>query len=60
MLSGSDDITANAPALGPLRAVRAETARATAAIFGGADVEATLADAVVADNALIASYDERN
>lgn len=60
VLSGSDDITANAPALGPLRAVRAETARATAAIFGGADVEATLADAVVADNALIASYDERN
>ena len=60
VLSGSDDITANAPALGPLRAVRAETARAVAAIFGGSDVQTSLSGAVEASNDLIISYNQRN
>ena len=60
VLSGSDDITANAPALGPLRAVRAETARAVAAIFGGSDVQTSLSEAADASDDLIVSYNERN
>lgn len=60
LLSGSDDIAANAPALGPLRAVRAVTARAVAAIFGGSDVEVSLAEAAAASDDLIVSYNQRN
>jgi sn-glycerol 3-phosphate transport system substrate-binding protein len=60
VLSGSDDITANAPALGPLRAVRAETARAVAAIFGGSDVQDSLSAAADASDDLIISYNQRN
>jgi hypothetical protein len=57
---GDDDVTANAPALGPLRQVRAETARAVAEVFDGADPAAALAAAAEASNALIRSYNERN
>ena len=49
-----------APVLGPQREVRVATANATAAIFNGADVASTLADAAAQANALIASYNQRN
>jgi sn-glycerol 3-phosphate transport system substrate-binding protein len=49
-----------APVLGPQREVRVTTANATAAIFGGADVTSTLADAATQANALITSYNQRN
>ncbi|RLE26816.1 MAG: hypothetical protein DRJ50_00015 [Actinobacteria bacterium] len=60
VLSGSDDITANAPALGPLRAVRAVTASAVAAIFAGSDVQTSLTEAAAASDDLIISYNTRN
>ncbi|HYN34620.1 MAG TPA: ABC transporter substrate-binding protein, partial [Ilumatobacteraceae bacterium] len=60
LLSGVNDDTANAPVLGPQREVRAETSRAMAAIFDGADSQTTLTAAVDASNLLIASYNERN
>lgn len=60
LLSGSDGISANAPALGPLRAVRAETSRAVAAIFAGNDVQTALSEAAAASNDLIVSYNQRN
>ncbi len=49
-----------APVLGPQREVRVSTANATAAIFSGADVAASLADAATQANSLIASYNQRN
>jgi sn-glycerol 3-phosphate transport system substrate-binding protein len=49
-----------APVLGPQREVRVVTANATAAIFNGADVTSTLADAATQANSLIASYNQRN
>ena len=49
-----------APVLGPQREVRVATANATAAIFDGADVATSLADAVAQANSLIASYNQRN
>ena len=49
-----------APVLGPQREVRVATANATAAIFGGADVATSLADAATQANSLIASYNQRN
>ncbi len=60
LTTGADDDTANAPVLGPQREVRGETARAMAAIFGGADPQTALTDAADASNALIASYNQRN
>ena len=60
LLARPEDITANAPVLGPQREVRAETGRATAAIFGGADVATELAIAAERSNALIDSYNSRN
>jgi sn-glycerol 3-phosphate transport system substrate-binding protein len=60
MVTGSDDATANAPVLGPQREVRAETSRAMAAIFNGADPQTALTEAADASNRLIASYNERN
>ena len=57
---GADDVTANAPALGPLRQVRAETARAVAKVFNGGDPAAALAAAAEASDALIRSYNDRN
>lgn len=60
LLAGGDEITANSPVLGPQREVRTETARAVAAIFGGADVAAELATAAERSDALIASYNSRN
>ena len=59
LLPGADDVTANAPVLGPQRVVRAESARATAAIFDGADVAAELATAAERSDGHIASYNAR-
>ncbi len=60
LLSGVNDDTANAPVLGPQREVRAETSRAMAAIFGGADPQTALTEAATASNLLITSYNDRN
>ena len=60
LLSGVNDDTANAPVLGPQREVRAETSRAMAAIFDGADPQTALTEAADASNLLIASYNDRN
>lgn len=60
LLSGVDDDTANAPVLGPQREIRAETSRAMAAIFSGADPQSALTEAADASNLLISSYNERN
>ena len=60
LLSGDNDDAANAPVLGPQREVRAETSRAMAAIFGGADPRTALTDAATASNLLITSYNDRN
>ena len=60
LLSGVNDDTANAPVLGPQREIRAETSRAMAAIFDGADPQTTLDEAADAGNLLIASYNDRN
>jgi sn-glycerol 3-phosphate transport system substrate-binding protein len=60
LLSGVNDDTANAPVLGPQREVRAETSRAMAAIFGGADPQTALTEAADASNLLITSYNDRN
>jgi sn-glycerol 3-phosphate transport system substrate-binding protein len=48
------------PVIGPQREVRVATANAVAAIFDGADVATSLADAAAQSNALIASYNQRN
>ncbi|MGA7756898.1 MAG: ABC transporter substrate-binding protein [Ilumatobacteraceae bacterium] len=60
LLSGVNDDTANAPVLGPQREIRAETSRAMAAIFGGADPQTALTEAADASNLLITSYNDRN
>jgi sn-glycerol 3-phosphate transport system substrate-binding protein len=60
LLSGVNDDTANAPVLGPQREVRAETSRAMAAIFAGADPKTALTEAADASNLLIQSYNDRN
>jgi sn-glycerol 3-phosphate transport system substrate-binding protein len=60
MLGTPDGVSSLAPVLGPQREVRVATANATAAIFDGADVTSTLADAAAQANSLIASYNQRN
>lgn len=60
MVGAVEGDTALAPVLGPQREVRVATANATAAIFNGADVASTLADAATQANALIDSYNQRN
>jgi sn-glycerol 3-phosphate transport system substrate-binding protein len=60
MVGDVESETSLAPVLGPQREVRVVTANATAAIFNGADVASTLADAAARANALIASYNQRN
>ena len=60
MLGSPEGVSSLAPVLGPQREVRTATANATAAIFNGADVASTLADAAAQSNALIASYNQRN
>ena len=60
LLTRADDPLANAPVLGPQREVRLETAKATAAIFKGADAQTELSKAVEASNRLIDSYNRRN
>jgi sn-glycerol 3-phosphate transport system substrate-binding protein len=60
MVGDVESETSLAPVLGPQREVRVATANATAAIFNGADVASTLADAAAQANALIQSYNQRN
>jgi sn-glycerol 3-phosphate transport system substrate-binding protein len=60
MVGEIDGDTSLAPVLGPQREVRVATAGATAAIFNGADVTSSLADAAAQANSLIASYNQRN
>ncbi len=60
LLGTPDGFASLSPVLGPQREVRVATANATAAIFNGADVASTLADAAAQSNALIASYNQRN
>lgn len=60
LVSGENDVVANSPALGPMRAVRAETAGAVARVLDGEDPQAALSAAADASNALIESYNERN
>jgi sn-glycerol 3-phosphate transport system substrate-binding protein len=60
LLGSPEGFASLAPVLGPQREVRVATANATAAIFNGADVASSLADAAAQANALIASYNQRN
>ena len=60
LLGSPEGVASLAPVLGPQREVRVTTANATAAIFNGADVASTLADAAAQADALIASYNQRN
>jgi hypothetical protein len=60
VVAGTDDFAAVGPVLGPQREVRSVTADAVAAIFNGADVASSLADAAAQSNALIADYNARN
>jgi len=60
LVSGENDVVANSPALGPMRAVRAQTAGAVARVFAGEDPQTALAAAAEASNALIESYNQRN
>ncbi|MGE5211343.1 MAG: ABC transporter substrate-binding protein [Acidobacteriota bacterium] len=60
LLGSPEGFASLAPVLGPQREVRVATANATAAIYNGADVASTLADAAAQSNALIASYNQRN
>ena len=60
LLSAPDVPTSVGPILGPLREVRTVTAQGVAAIFGGADVAATLAASAAQADALIADYNSRN
>jgi len=52
--------TSAGPVVGPLREIRSVLATAVAAIFEGADVATTLADAAKQANGLIADYNSRN
>ena len=60
LLGTPEGVASLAPVLGPQREVRVATANATAAIFNGADVASTLADAATQADSLIASYNQRN
>ena len=60
LLASPDAPTSLGPIVGPLREVRTVTAQGVAAIFGGADVATTLADAAAQADALIADYNSRN
>jgi sn-glycerol 3-phosphate transport system substrate-binding protein len=60
LLSSPDVPTSVGPIVGPLREVRVVTAQGVAAIFGGADVASTLANAAANSDALIADYNARN
>ena len=60
LLGTPEGVASLAPVLGPQREVRTVTANATAAIFNGADVASTLADAATQADSLIASYNQRN
>ena len=60
LLSSPDVPTSVGPIVGPLREVRSVTAQGVAAIFGGADVAATLAASAAQADSLIADYNSRN
>jgi hypothetical protein len=59
-LASPDAPTSLGPIVGPLREVRTVTAQGVAAIFAGADVATTLANAAAQADALIADYNSRN
>jgi sn-glycerol 3-phosphate transport system substrate-binding protein len=60
LLASPDAPTSLGPIVGPLREVRTVTAQGVAAIFAGADVATTLANAAAQADALIADYNSRN
>ena len=60
LVAGTDELVSLGPILGPQREVRAVTASAVAAIFGGADAATSLTAAATQSNALIADYNARN
>ncbi len=60
LVAGEDDLASVGPVLGPLREVRAVTAAAVAAIFGGGPVQQALTDAAVQSDQLITDYNLRN
>lgn len=60
MLPTVDDASAVVPALGPLRAIRAQTADAVAATYAGGNIEQILADTAAASDALITTYNSQN
>ena len=60
LLTSSDDPSSVVPALGPLREIRSETADAIAAVYAGADVEETLAEAARRANRLLDAYNAQN
>ena len=56
----SDALSAAGPITGPLKQIRVVVARAVATILQGGDPQATLAQAALDANALIADYTSRN
>lgn len=60
LVTTPDDVASQGPILGPMREVRAVTARAVAGIFGGEDVQTALSAAAEQANGLIADYNARN
>jgi sn-glycerol 3-phosphate transport system substrate-binding protein len=60
LLDTPDVPTSAGPVVGPLREIRTVLANAVAAVFGGADVTASLKDSATQANALITDYNARN
>lgn len=60
LVTTPDDVASQGPILGPMREVRAVTARAVAGIFGGEDVQTALTAAADQAHGLIADYNARN
>ena len=60
LTASSDDPSSSGPVIGPLREIRAVNSDAVSAIFGGADVAATLEEAAAQSNRLIRNYNARN
>jgi sn-glycerol 3-phosphate transport system substrate-binding protein len=60
LVAGVEDAASVGPVLGPLPQIRSLTAAATAAIMGGADVQAQLTAAAQQADALITQYNQLN
>jgi sn-glycerol 3-phosphate transport system substrate-binding protein len=60
LAASPDALTSSGPVVGPLREIRSVLATAVAAIFDGADVQATLDAAAEQANGLISDYNARN